>query len=97
MSWRLIIRFVIKSVIRSVVNISSVELPFIMIVLLLLLVVCWDAPVVQLLEEVLLRFFVRELWENSSLVSQVVYKCLECLTVSVQEDFFVNLLQFMHV
>lgn len=97
MSWRLIIRFVIKSVIRSVVNISSVELPFILIVFLLLLVVCWDAPVVQLLEEVLLRFFVRELWENSSLVSQVVYKCLECLTVSVQEDFFVNLLQFMHV
>lgn len=75
-SWRLI-------GLRSEVNISSVELPFILIVFLLLLVVCWDAPVVQLLEEVLLRFFVRELWENSSLVSQVVYKCLECLTVSV--------------
>ena len=56
----------------------------------------WNLPEVKLLEEMDLIVLIHEFREYSSIVSQVVDKVLECLTVSIQEHSVINFLELMH-
>jgi len=71
--------------------------PFGLIVLLFLSVVRWDAPEMKLLEEVLLRLLVVELWEHFSIVTKVVDECLKCNAISVEEHLVIYHLELVHV
>jgi hypothetical protein len=54
-----------------------------------------NLPEVKLFEEVNLIVGVNELWENFSIVSEIVDQELECLSITIKEDLVVNFLQFM--
>jgi hypothetical protein len=40
--------------------------------------------------------FISEFWEYHSVVSEVVYQVKEGLSISIEEDFLINLLEFVH-
>lgn len=56
---------------------------------------CRNLPEVKLLEEVDLIVGVNELWEDLSIVSEVVDQELERLSITIQEHFLVNFLQLV--
>lgn len=51
----------------------------------------------KLLEEVLLRLLVVELWEHFSIVTKVVDECLKCNAISVEEYLVIYHLELVHV
>lgn len=55
-----------------------------------------DLPEIKFFIKMDFIISIRELWENLSVVSQVVNQMLESLTISVQEYLVVNLLELMH-
>lgn len=56
-----------------------------------------DAPVVQLLDEVVLGVLLAELRVELPVVAQVVHERLEGVAIPVEEDLVVDLLQLVHV
>lgn len=54
-----------------------------------------DLPEIKLLEEVDLVVGVNELWEDLSIVSQVVNQELESLSITIEEYLIIDFLQFM--
>ena len=74
---------------------SSIKLS--QVILLPLSVLLVNSPVVQLLVEVVLTILIRELWEHLSVVPEIVDQCLKRLSISIQEDLVVHLLQLVHI
>jgi hypothetical protein len=56
----------------------------------------WNLPIFKLFKEMNFIVVVHELWENLSIVSKIVNKILERLSISIKEHFVINLLEFMH-
>ena len=56
----------------------------------------WDAPIVELLEEMNLIVFILELWEHLHTISKIVDQIQKCFTISIKEYFIIDFLALMH-
>ena len=54
-----------------------------------------NLPEIKLFEEVDLVVGINKLWENFSIISQVVHQELEGLAITIKEDLFINFLQLV--
>ena len=54
-----------------------------------------NLPEIKLFEEVDLVIGINKLWENFSIISQVVHQELEGLAITIKEDLFINFLQLV--
>jgi len=56
----------------------------------------WNLPEIKLLEEMDFIVSIHELWEDVSVISQVVNQVQEGFSITVEEDLVVDLLEVVH-